>query len=125
MEDGKTNLNAPKYYQNRELSWLDFNKRVILEALDDTNPLLEQLGFIAIGSSNLDEFIQVRVAGLQDQHKLGVTETDSKKDRTPKKQIQEISIKNRDIVKQQYDIYHQKMVELESIGYEVASIASL
>ena len=125
MEDGKTNLNAPKYYQNRELSWLDFNKRVILEALDDTNPLLEQLGFIAIGSSNLDEFIQVRVAGLQDQHKLGVTETDSKKGWTPKKQIQEISIKNRDIVKQQYDIYHQKMVELESIGYEVASIASL
>ena len=125
MEDGKINLLAPKYYQNRELSWLDFNERVILEALDETNPFLEQLGFIAIGSSNLDEFIRVRVAGLQDQHKLGVTETDSKKNWTPKEQIQEISIKNREIVARQYKIYHEKMTELKSIGYNIASISAL
>lgn len=125
MEDGKFDLSAPKYYQNRELSWLDFNERVILEALDETNPFLEQLGFIAIGSSNLDEFIRVRVAGLQDQHKLGVTETDSKKNWTPKQQIQEISKKNRAIIARQYTIYHKKMTELESAGYEIATIQSL
>lgn len=125
MKDGKVNLSAPKYYQNRELSWLDFNERVVLEALDETNPFLEQLGFIAIGSSNLDEFIRVRVAGLQDQHKLGVTETDSKKNWTPKQQIQEISKKNRDIVARQYDIYHKKMSELESVAYHIASIPAL
>ena len=125
MEDGKLDISAPMYYQNRELSWLDFNERVILEALDETNPFLEQLTFIAIGSSNLDEFIRVRVAGLQDQHKLGVTETDTKKNWTPKQQIQEISKKNREIVARQYNIYHEKMAELESVGYEVATIPAL
>lgn len=125
MEDGKLDISAPMYYQNRELSWLDFNERVILEALDETNPFLEQLGFIAIGSSNLDEFIRVRVAGLQDQHKLGVTETDTKKNWTPKQQIQEISKKNREIVARQYNIYHEKMAELESVGYEVSTIPAL
>ena len=79
MRDATVDISKTEYYQNRELSWLDFNERVILEAIDSTNPFLEQLGFIAIGSSNLDEFIRVRVAGLQDQHKLGVTKTDSKK----------------------------------------------
>ena len=125
MEDAKFDLAAPKYYQNRELSWLDFNERVILEALDETNPFLEQLEFIAIGSSNLDEFIRVRVAGLQDQHKLGVTETDSKKNWTPKQQIQEISKKNRGVIARQYNIYHEKMIELESAGYEISTIQSL
>lgn len=125
MEDKKIDRTAPEYYQNREISWLDFNERVINEALDDKNPLLEQLGFIAIGSSNLDEFIRVRVAGLQDQYKLGVEERDSKKGWTPKKQIQEITKKNRGIVDRQYDIYHDKMREVEELGYEITSLDEL
>ena len=53
---GENNINLPQYYNNRELSWLDFNYRV-LQKHDDNNPLLEKLNFISIFSSNLDEFL--------------------------------------------------------------------
>src|SRR5215208_5319158 len=65
-------LEAPKLYENRELSWLDFNDRVLQLAEDERVPLLERVKFLAIYAANLDEFYMVRVAGLHDQVDAGI-----------------------------------------------------
>ncbi len=83
----------PQRFFNRELSWLDFNARVLALAGDDTVPLLERAKFLAIFTSNLDEFFQVRVAGLKDQVYAGV-ETTASDGRTAAEQLLEI----RDVV---------------------------
>ena len=61
----------PRYFFNRHLSWMQFNRRVLEEALDTHNPLLERVKFLAITASNLDEFVEVRVAGLLQQAEQG------------------------------------------------------
>ncbi|HOJ05256.1 MAG TPA: polyphosphate kinase 1 [Bacteroidota bacterium] len=71
-ESVRVDLYAPEAYFNREMSWLDFNWRVLNEALDASLPLLERLKFICITVSNLDEFFMIRVAGLKQQIELGV-----------------------------------------------------
>jgi polyphosphate kinase len=83
-------LNDPKYYFNRELSWLEFNRRVLSEALDKRTPLLERLKFMGIFSSNLDEFFMVRVAALKKQVAAGVTKL-STDGLTSKQQLEAIA----------------------------------
>ena len=82
-------LNSPNYYFNRELSLIEFNKRVLAEATDMNHPLLERLKFISILSSNLDEFFMIRVAGLKRQISAGVVEL-SFDGMTPQQQLEKI-----------------------------------
>lgn len=95
------NLSDPQYYFSRELSWLEFNYRVLHEALDPRTPLLERLKFLAIFSSNLDEFFMVRVAALKEQVEANVSKLSSD-GRTPSEQLSAISQRLRPMVAQQH-----------------------
>jgi len=109
VQNKPVDLDNPLYYNNRELSWLAFNNRVIDEAFDDNNPLLERLKFIAITSSNLDEFFMVRVAGLKDQVKADFNKPENKAGLTPKQQLKRISEINHTLVDRQYRGYKELM----------------
>ncbi|HHY73936.1 MAG TPA: RNA degradosome polyphosphate kinase [Bacillus bacterium] len=112
VESKQIDLGHPHFYNNRELSWLAFNERVLQEAMDETNPLGERLKFLAIFSSNLDEFFMVRVAGLKDQVKAGFNKPENKSGLTPKKQLSAISKKNHQIVDLQYSTYKEELLPL-------------
>jgi len=95
----------PDHYFNRELSWLEFNGRVLEEAADRSNPLLERLKFLAIFSSNLDEFFEIRVAGLQQQVYAGVAPQDYGADGlAPAEQLAAIDRRVHELVAAQYRI---------------------
>ena len=97
----------PGFFINRELSWLDFDERVLEEARDSSNPLLEQLRFLAISASNLDEFFEVRVAGLQAQLYDNLEPQDTPPEgSSPLVQLTEISRRAHDFVGRQYDAWH-------------------
>ncbi|TVT54077.1 MAG: polyphosphate kinase 1 [Sedimenticola thiotaurini] len=95
-EDQVFDLDASEFYLNRELTWLEFNKRVLHEAADERTPLLERLKFIAIVSANMDEFFMKRLGGLKQQVGAGVA-TLTVDGRTPQQQINESSQVVRDI----------------------------
>lgn len=92
----------PKYYINRELSWLEFNERVLEEAYDKTNPLLERLKFLAITASNMDEFFMVRVSGILDQVEAEYNKRDPSGN-LPKEQLTAISRRVHNMVNKQYN----------------------
>ena len=99
-------LDAPEMFVNRELSWLEFNARVVAEAADPSVPLFERLKFLAIFSTNLDEFFMVRAAGLQAQLSSEVEEVppDGK---PPEQQLEEISLRAHQLVTEQYRTFNQ------------------
>ena len=94
------NLDAPEWYLNRELTWLAFNRRVLHEAQDERTPLLERVKFMAIVSSNLDEFFMKRIGGLKQQIGARVREL-SVDGRSPEQQLSECLTVVRDLVEQQ------------------------
>jgi polyphosphate kinase len=101
----------PEHFINRELSWLEFNARVLEEAQDPTNPLLERVKFLSIFSSNLDEFFMVRVAGLREQAFGGVTAQDVAADGLDAlTQLQRISRRVRQLVDQQYHCWNDDIL---------------
>ena len=112
VENQEIDLGHPSLFNNRELSWLAFNERVLQEAMDENNPLGERLKFLAIVSNNLDEFFMVRVAGLKDQVKAGFNKPENKAGLTPKEQLYAISKKNHQIVELQYATYRDTLLPL-------------
>ena len=96
------------YYINRELSWLEFNKRVLKEAKTRDVKLFERLKFLAITASNLDEFFMVRVASLKDMVAAGYNKEDIS-GLTPKKQLEEISLRSHEFTDMQYRIYNTSL----------------
>ena len=113
----EVNLDDSQYYFNRELTWLEFNYRVLHEALDSRTPLLEKLKFLAIFSSNLDEFFMVRVAGLKMQVEAGVRKL-TPDGRTPSQQLQDIYKKIRPLIQKQ-DQHFEQVLKAELADQDI------
>jgi polyphosphate kinase len=121
----QVNLSDPQYYLNRELSWLEFNRRVLHEACDERTPLLERLKFLAIFGSNLDEFFMVRVAALKQQveAKVSLLTPDG---RTPQQQLDDISLSLRPLITQQHQQFEQVLKpKLASHGIHIVDYIQL
>ena len=104
-------LFQPEYFVNRELSWLEFNARVLEEAEDLTNPLLERVKFLSIFSSNLDEFFMVRVAGIWEQaFGDGAPQDYSPDGLRPLAQLQRISKRTQELVAAQYRCWNDSVL---------------
>lgn len=101
-------VSKAEYFTNRELSWLDFNYRVLAEARDKTIPLFERLKFLSITSSNLDEFFMIRVASLKDMVNAKYEKPDIA-GMTPQMQLEAISKKTHDLVNTQYTTYNRSL----------------
>lgn len=114
----------PKYYFNRELSWLKFNQRVLSEAIDSNNPLLERLRFIAIAASNLDEFFMIRVAGLRHQYLSGIVKYDAAH-MDAKAQLRAIDESVKRLVATQYDYLGQVLTQCQKEGLYFVSVKDL
>jgi len=119
------NYLKPNYYANRELSWLDFNYRVLDEARDKDNPLLERVRFLGITQSNLDEFFTVRVASLRKLMSVNYPKPDPA-GLTAAEQVSAISDKAHEMVKRQYNTLNRSLLPLlEQHEIRLLTIADL
>lgn len=117
-------LRAAELYLNRELSWLEFNRRVLHEAEDERTPLLERVKFLAIASGNLDEFFMKRLGGLKKQFAAGIQSL-TVDGRTPQQQIAECHAVIRDMERRAREVCSDLLVRLRESGIAVVSHESL
>ena len=117
-------LDSPARFINRELSWLDFNFRVVSEAENAHHPLLERLRFVSISASNLDEFYSVRVAGLIGQARAGVLER-SADGATPAQQLRAINARARELINAQQTAFTHVRTLLAQAGMVIYNAAQL
>lgn len=110
---GKENL---RYTQNRELSWLRFNQRVLEEAQDESVPLLERMKFVSIFTSNLEEFFMIRVGSLYDMAEVNNKKKDSKSGMTPKEQLDAIYTAVSPLYKERDKTYSEIKKQLSAYG---------
>ncbi len=120
----ETPIFGPERFINRELSWLDFNHRVLEEAENTRHPLLERVRFLSISASNLDEFYSVRVAGLIGQAKAGVTHP-TPDGRTPAQQLAEIAVRGGALVADQQRIWTDLLAQMREAGIVLCEANSL
>jgi polyphosphate kinase len=118
---------TPDNFINRELSWLEFNARVLEEAMDESTPLLERVKFLSIFSSNLDEFFMVRVAGLREQaFGAGAPQDYAPDQLSPLVQLQRIAARSRELIKGQYRCWNKSIVpQLVAEGIELLAYEEL
>lgn len=121
---GRIDLNDPSLYLNRELTWLEFNSRVLHEAEDERTPLLERVKFAAIVSSNLDEFFMKRIGGLKQQIEAGIS-TLTADGRTPRQQIDECYAMVRNLELRKQKLLPQFLKQLAEQGIRIVAMDQL
>ncbi|UCE89155.1 MAG: polyphosphate kinase 1 [Pseudomonadota bacterium] len=104
-------LKQPEFYIGRELSLVEFNRRVLAQAMDESNPLLERLRFLCITSTNLDELFEIRVSGLKQKAAHGSKQR-GPDNMTPQEMLREISTRCHELVDEQYRVLNEVMIPL-------------
>src|ERR1700739_237249 len=116
---------APKNFFNRELSWLEFNRRVLEEAQDPTQPLIERVKFLTIFSSNLDEFFEIRVAGIKQQIESETSDV-AADGLSPTETFNQIQRLVHELVATQYELFNKELLpQLTKNGIRVRNVSEL
>ncbi|MCL2545274.1 MAG: polyphosphate kinase 1 [Clostridia bacterium] len=124
-QPAKEQKNTPGYFVNRELSWLAFNKRVLMEAANPDNPVFERMKFLSIVSSNLDEFFMIRTAGIRDLCNADIKQPDEA-GLTPKQQLNRIMPRVQRMIQQQYKILREQVLpDLRACGVRILAYDEL